>query len=233
MNKKNLIQNYGLWLILVLVYGGFVLIKNNAWIGDHEELTPDQIISEWQTASDTGFANLSNQKQSVDSIQESEKKSHRDTIPTPAQPTSAASLKRTVYQPDPIDINSATKEEWETLRGIGDYRSDRILRFRDALGGFHSIDQVRETYDLPDSVFEHNRIYMHINTPHKNLKLNSIPYDSLHLHPYITKQMAYFIVRHRQNVAPIREMSQLYDIIDEKDHERLKKFEPYVDFSIR
>src|SRR5690625_8026183 len=95
------------------------------------------------------------------------------------------------------------------------------------------MDQVTKTYDLPDSVSEHNRIYMHINTPHKNFKLNSIPYDSLHLHPYITKQMAYFIVRHRQNVAPIREMSQLYDIIDLQDHEWLNNFEPYVDFYSR
>lgn len=230
MNKKNLIQNYGLWMVLLVVYAGFVLIKNNAWIDGSEHFTPDHIISSGQTPS---HPEQPNENEKPDTLPKSGNNAPttKSSDPLPTPPPEKTS--RRIYQPDPIDINSADKKDWETLRGIGDYRSNRILRFREALGGFHSIDQVSETYDLPDSVFEQNRIFLELNTPHKKIKINSVPYDSLHLHPYITKQMAYFIVRHRQNEAPFHEMSQLYNIIAEKDHERLKKFEPYVDFSIR
>ncbi|NJK83455.1 MAG: helix-hairpin-helix domain-containing protein [Saprospiraceae bacterium] len=53
-----------------------------------------------------------------------------------------------------VDINKATAEEWMQLRGLGQARSAAILKFRNALGGFTSIEQVKETYNLPDSVFQ-------------------------------------------------------------------------------
>ena len=58
------------------------------------------------------------------------------------------------YEPVTIDINTATAEEWQQLRGIGPGYSKRIVNFRNKLGGFTSIGQVGETYGLPDSVFQ-------------------------------------------------------------------------------
>ncbi len=52
-----------------------------------------------------------------------------------------------------IDINEADTTAFIALPGIGSKLAQRIINFRTKLGGFYSIDQVRETFGLPDSTF--------------------------------------------------------------------------------
>lgn len=59
-----------------------------------------------------------------------------------------------------IDINKATTDDWKTLPGIDDAISNRIIKFRTILHGFTSIDQVKQTNGLPDSVYQHIRPYL-------------------------------------------------------------------------
>lgn len=59
-----------------------------------------------------------------------------------------------------ININTATEEDWKTLPGIGDVLAKRIVKFRSAKKGFTSIDDVKKTYGLNDSVFENIRPWL-------------------------------------------------------------------------
>jgi len=59
-----------------------------------------------------------------------------------------------------IDINTATAEEWKTLPGIDDVLSNRIVKFRNSMGGFKSVDDVKKTYGLSDSTFNLIRPYL-------------------------------------------------------------------------
>ena len=59
-----------------------------------------------------------------------------------------------------ININSATAEEWKTLPGIGDIIANRIVKFRNSMGGFKSADDVKKTYGLSDSTFNLIRPYL-------------------------------------------------------------------------
>jgi competence ComEA-like helix-hairpin-helix protein len=52
-----------------------------------------------------------------------------------------------------IEINTASAVEWEALPGIGPVLAKRILNYKEKLGGFKSIDQLRKTYGISDSVF--------------------------------------------------------------------------------
>ena len=52
-----------------------------------------------------------------------------------------------------VNINTADTSAFIALPGIGNKLALRIVNFRDKLGGFYSIDQIGETYGLPDSVF--------------------------------------------------------------------------------
>lgn len=62
-----------------------------------------------------------------------------------------------------IDINTATEEEWKALPGIGDVLSKRIVKFRNSIGGFATIDDVKRTYGLSDSTFDLIKPYLRIN----------------------------------------------------------------------
>ena len=77
--------------------------------------------------------------------------------------TGKASDRSPQYQPKSpiiIDINTATAEEWKSLPGIGEILSARIVKFRESLGGFSSVEQVAKTYGLKDSTFQLIRPYL-------------------------------------------------------------------------
>ncbi len=53
-----------------------------------------------------------------------------------------------------IDINEASAAEFESLSGIGPVIANRIIHYRDKLGRFSSVDQLKKTYGITDSVFQ-------------------------------------------------------------------------------
>lgn len=59
-----------------------------------------------------------------------------------------------------ININTATAGEWKALPGIGDVLSNRIVKFRNMLGGFKSVNDVSKTYGLSDSTFQAIKPYL-------------------------------------------------------------------------
>ncbi|MBO9571783.1 MAG: helix-hairpin-helix domain-containing protein, partial [Chitinophagaceae bacterium] len=54
----------------------------------------------------------------------------------------------------PIDINTADTTAFISLPGIGSKLANRIVSFRSKLGGFNSVEQIRQVYGLRDSVFQ-------------------------------------------------------------------------------
>ena len=55
--------------------------------------------------------------------------------------------------PKQIDINTADSLQFLSLPMIGPAMTKRILKFRNSLGGFCKIEQLREVYGMQDSVF--------------------------------------------------------------------------------
>ncbi|MEW5895331.1 MAG: ComEA family DNA-binding protein [Candidatus Omnitrophota bacterium] len=53
-----------------------------------------------------------------------------------------------------ININSATREEWESLPMIGEYRASRILEAREERGRFSSVEDVRFVKGIGPEVFK-------------------------------------------------------------------------------
>lgn len=93
------------------------------------------------------------------------------------------------YQPASpamLNINRSDSAEWEALPGIGPALARRILRFRTMLGGFYSVDQVAETFGLPDSTFQRIRSRLQCNAADLvKISINNASPDQLKQHPYI------------------------------------------------
>lgn len=113
-----------------------------------------------------------------------------------------------------IDINRSDSAAWESLPGIGPVFARRIVRYRDRLGGFVHAEQIAETYQLPDSVFERIRPFLKsVDTnPVRTLSLNTISIDSLGRHPYCNFSMARILIRYREQHGPFRSLEDLLDI---------------------
>ncbi len=63
----------------------------------------------------------------------------------------------------PIDINLAGPDQWMKFPGIGEVLAARIVKFRDKMGGFQSVDQVGKTYGIKDSLFQLMKPFLTIN----------------------------------------------------------------------
>ncbi len=61
---------------------------------------------------------------------------------------------RTVQPKIILDINEANEKDWESLPGIGAVLANRIIHYRNKLGGFNSVEQLKKTYGITDSVFQ-------------------------------------------------------------------------------
>lgn len=53
-----------------------------------------------------------------------------------------------------VNLNTATREELMTLRGIGASRADDIIHYRQEFGGFKSIEDIMNVSGIKDAAFE-------------------------------------------------------------------------------
>lgn len=108
-----------------------------------------------------------------------------------------------------IGVNTAGAEDWMKIRGIGPVLSKRIIKFREALGGFCTIEQVGQTYGLADSVFQGFKGYLFLDQPCNRININQMDWQQLVRHPYIDSRQANAILRWIDNRGPIEDLEQL------------------------
>lgn len=53
----------------------------------------------------------------------------------------------------PLNLNTCTKEELMAIDGIGDARAEAIIAYRDKLGGYSSVEQLKDISGIGDKTF--------------------------------------------------------------------------------
>lgn len=53
----------------------------------------------------------------------------------------------------PLNLNTCTSEELQTIDNIGKTRADAIIAYRNHLGGYTSVEQLKDISGIGDSVF--------------------------------------------------------------------------------
>lgn len=128
-----------------------------------------------------------------------------------------------------FDINSGQADDFKQIQGIGKVLSERIIKFRDKLGGFHDVEQIKEVYGIDSNIIElHYSIFL-IETDVQKLNINSISEIKLSKHPYFSTAIAKSIINNRrQNGNYLKAEDFLRINIIQKSW--VKKVEPYIDF---
>lgn len=112
-----------------------------------------------------------------------------------------------------IDINTADTTDWINLPGIGSKLAARIVAFRERLGGFYDVEQIRETYGLADSTFQKILpLLAKGNHSIKKININSVNVETLKQHPYIKWNIASAIIRYREQHGPFTSLESLLQI---------------------
>ncbi|GIV40954.1 MAG: hypothetical protein KatS3mg034_0264 [Vicingaceae bacterium] len=124
-----------------------------------------------------------------------------------------------------IDLNTADSIQLESLPYIGPTLSKRIIRYRELLGGFYSIQQLREIYQLDTTKLPIIENYLTIDTTLvKKIPINHTTFNELSRHPYfdkITVKKIFVYLRENKN---FKEISNLYQCLDSNKVEKIKYY---------
>lgn len=127
-----------------------------------------------------------------------------------------------------LELNSADTADLQRLWGIGPVYAARIVRYRNLLGGFVDIQQLREVYGLADSVFRRIAPQLSVDTSRiRRLDLNTASYGQLLRHPYLDKHQVAAILRLREKQGPFLSTDDLHRI-PIIEQETFNKIIPYL-----
>jgi DNA uptake protein ComE-like DNA-binding protein len=127
-----------------------------------------------------------------------------------------------------IEINSADSIQLKQLPGIGNALSKRIVKYRDMLGGFYSVNQIKEVYGLNDRTFSQiEKLIKADPTKIRKIDINFSDSYELSKHPYLQKDLSKKIVKFRAKIGKISNPQILLDSMI-LNTEQFSKIKPYL-----
>ena len=126
-----------------------------------------------------------------------------------------------------VSINSTDTSALIALPGIGSKLAYRIINFRNKLGGFYSVDQIGETYGLPDSTFQKIKPLLRVDAAAvKKFNINTATKEELKTHPYIRWNLANAIVEYRAQHGAFSSIEDVrkIELVDEATFQKIKHY---------
>jgi len=135
-------------------------------------------------------------------------------------------------KPEVFDLNEADTTQLKSVYGIGSVLANRIVKYRDKLGGFITQDQLREVYGLDTAVVKRivKASYLSQNFSPQKININSAEELALASHPYSSRKIAKAIVAYRfqhGNFSSVDDLRRIH-LIDDKVFDRIY---PYLTVS--
>ena len=126
------------------------------------------------------------------------------------------------------DINRMDSAQWCQWKGIGPILSQRIIRYRNSLGGFVDRDQLMEVYGVTAEVINGvNGIILIDTAMVSRFDVNRAGINELSAHPYMNKTLAREIISFRENFRPFNNVKEL-EHLQLMTGEKLRKIAPYL-----
>jgi competence protein ComEA len=127
----------------------------------------------------------------------------------------------------PFDINTCDSARLESLPGIGPVLAARIIKFRNLLGGYYSVEQLREVYGLPAETYGRicNMIYADTSMI-KRININAADYRTLSRIIYLDGYEIKAILKYRDLMDSIRTLKELVSnrLISEEKEGKIKYY---------
>ena len=127
-----------------------------------------------------------------------------------------------------FDLNKADTAQLKQLRGIGTVLAERIVKFREKLGGFHSTEQLSEVYGIKPEVLDQIKPLLLIGeNSWQKININTADFNTLNKHPYIGYQAAKTILNYRKEHGNFKKSEDLLKT-QALDQTKLDQLKPYL-----
>jgi DNA uptake protein ComE-like DNA-binding protein len=147
-------------------------------------------------------------------------------IQLPARPKPHAAA--AAVAPPLADLNAADSAQLIRVYGIGPVRAQRLLRYRTALGGFISWEQLYEVYGLDSAVVSalQQKFFISPSFVPRKININNADVQQLAAHPYISTDVARAIVTYRMQHGNFNAPADIQKIVrvSEATFNRLKPY---------
>lgn len=131
-----------------------------------------------------------------------------------------------------LDLNASDTLDLQEVRGIGKVRARNIYKYGQKLGGYISVEQLKEVYSIDSATFEQIKPHFYAGkTEIRKVNINSDDPKYLARHPYIDFALAKALIRFRKKYEKdfnsIEEIKQIH-LMDEETYNKLR---PYIKLS--
>lgn len=125
-----------------------------------------------------------------------------------------------------IAINNADTTLLKRIPGIGTYYAKKIVDYRERLGGFVSLKQLKEIDGFPESTLQ----YMCIpDGGVRKIKVNKLTLNQLKAHPYINFYQARDIIEYRRLRGPLTNIDDL-KFLPDFTPDVIERLRPYMEY---
>jgi len=129
-----------------------------------------------------------------------------------------------------IDLNRCDSSALEALPGIGPVLSARIIKYRNLLGGYTDVSQLKEVYGLPEETYELVAKFLKADPGNvRKININTADYRQLIRMPYFDRYEVTSILRYRELQGRISGWEELLEnkiLLAEK----IEKVKLYLEF---
>ena len=126
-----------------------------------------------------------------------------------------------------VELNNASNDELIKIKGIGPYFSNKIIDYRDRLGGYIYKEQLLEIWKMDAEKYLRIEPFITVNNKSiRFLKINQIEIDDLKNHPYLDWNQANSIIKMRNQKGAYQKIDEIKEsvLITEECFEKIKPY---------
>lgn len=128
-----------------------------------------------------------------------------------------------------INLNETDTSEWKKIPGIGSSYASRIVKYRNLLGGFVSVEQLREVYGIDNELFSKIATFVQPDSSFQKIEINRQDFKELNRHPYLSYKQVQAIMDLRKRNGQVQSIDELA-MLEEFTSDDLLKISPYLEF---
>lgn len=128
-----------------------------------------------------------------------------------------------------IYLNETDTAVWKKVPGIGSAYAARIVKYRNLLGGFIFVEQLKEVYGISDEVFQKIIPFVREDDNFTKLNINNLTFKEINAHPYINYKQTKAIMNLRNRKGNIQSTNELA-MLDEFTSEDIERIAAYIEF---